>query len=124
MAGRIETTYGNGLVKREGEARRAYGNYVKEAIGEGRRPELVGGGFIRSQGGWSAVKAMRGAGERELSDGRILGNGEFVEPIIKEAEAKIRYQLPVKKHHEKIDELIAKICKMKVYRNGSLRYKA
>jgi len=37
--------------------------------------------------------------------------GEFVERIIKEAEAKIRYQLPVREHHEKIDEFIAKICK-------------
>jgi REP element-mobilizing transposase RayT len=97
--------------KKEGQARIAYRNYVKKAIAEGRRPELVGEGLIRSQGGWSAVKAMRRSGERELSDDRILGNGEFVERIIKEAEAKIRYQLPVKEHHEKIDEFIAKICK-------------
>jgi REP element-mobilizing transposase RayT len=97
--------------KKEGEARNAYRNYVKKGIGEGRRPELVGGGLIRSQGGWSAVKAMRRSGGRELSDERILGNGEFVERILKEADAKIRYQLPVKEHNEKIDEWIAKICK-------------
>ena len=49
--------------KKEGEAaRNAYRNYVKKGIGEGRRPELVGGGLIRSQGGWSAVKAMRRSG--------------------------------------------------------------
>jgi REP element-mobilizing transposase RayT len=97
--------------KKEGEARTAYHNYVKKAMGQGRRPELVGGGLIRSQGGWAAVKAMRRSGERELSDERILGNGEFVEQIIKEAEAKIRYQLPVREHDERIDEFIAKICK-------------
>jgi len=45
-----------------------------------------------------------------LSDERILGNGEFVERIIREAEAKIRYQLPVRQHHEQVDEFIAKIC--------------
>ena len=40
-------------------------------------------------------------GDRELSDDRILGSGEFVERIIKEAEAKIKYQLPVKKDDQK-----------------------
>jgi len=38
------------------------------------------------------VKAMRRSGDRELSDHRILGSGEFVERIIKDAEAKIKYQ--------------------------------
>jgi hypothetical protein len=97
--------------KKQGEAKNAYRNYVKKAIDQGRRPELVGGGLIRSLGGWSAVKALGRSGDRELSDDRILGSGEFVERIIKEAEAKIKYQLPAKKHHQKIDEFIAKICK-------------
>ena len=97
--------------KKEGEAKNAYRNYVKKAIGQGRRSELIGGGLIRSQGGWSAVKAMHRSGERELSDDRILGNGEFVERIIKEAEAKIKFQLPVSEQNEKIDEFIAKLCK-------------
>jgi hypothetical protein len=97
--------------KKEVTARKAYSNYVKKSIDEGRRPELVGGGLIRSLGGWSAVKAMRRSGDRELSDDRILGSGDFVERIIKEAEAKIKYQLPVKEHHQKIDEFIAQICK-------------
>ena len=71
----------------------------------------MGGGLIRSLGGWSAVKALRYSGECELSDDRILGSGEFVEQIIKEAEAKIKYQLPVKEDHQKIDEYIADLCK-------------
>jgi len=97
--------------KTEGEAKDAYRNFVKKTIGEGRRPELVGGGLIRSLGGWSAVKAMRRSGERELSDDRILGSGEFVERIIKEAEAKIKFQLPVSENRQKINEYISKICK-------------
>jgi len=55
----------------EGEARNAYRNHVKKAIGEGRRTELVGGGLIPSPAGWSAMKSMRRAGERELSDDRV-----------------------------------------------------
>jgi len=108
------------------EARKAYRNYVKKGIDQGRRPELVGGGLIRSLGGWSAVKAMRRSGERAVSDDRILGNGEFVERIIKEAEAKRKYQLPVKEQDQKIDKFIAKLCKnekvsIKEVRSGSRR---
>ena len=96
--------------KKEGEAKNAYRNYVEKGIAKGRRPELVGGGLIRSLGGWSAVKALRRSGDRELSDGRILGSGEFVERIIKEAETQIKYQLPLLEHHHKIDEFITEIC--------------
>ncbi|UCG07096.1 MAG: transposase, partial [Desulfobacterales bacterium] len=40
-------------------ARQAYRVYVEKGIAYGRRPELVGGGLIRSAGGCSAVQAMR-----------------------------------------------------------------
>ncbi len=96
--------------QKESEAKKAYRNYVQKGINEGRRPELVGGGLIRSLGGWSQVKALRRSAERELSDDRILGNGEFVERMIKEAEAQIRYQLPAKDQDQKIEEFITKQC--------------
>ena len=99
--------------RKEGKARGEYRNYVKKGIDQGRRPELVGGGLIRSLGGWSAVKALRRSGDRELSDERILGSGEFVERVIKEADAKIKYQLPVKEQDQKIDEYIARLCENK-----------
>ena len=44
--------------KKQGEAKSAYRNYVKKGIYQGRRPELVGGGLIRSLGGWSAVPRL------------------------------------------------------------------
>lgn len=43
---------------KEGEAKRNYRQFVKKGTALGRCPELVGGGLIKSQGGWSAVKAM------------------------------------------------------------------
>ena len=52
---------------------------------------------------------MRRSGDRELSDDRILGSGEFVERIIKEADAKIKYQLPVKEQAQKIGEFNSQI---------------
>jgi hypothetical protein len=57
------------------------------------------------------VKALRRTGDRELSDERILGSGEFVEQIIKEAEASIKYQLPLLEQDQRINEFISKICK-------------
>jgi DNA-directed RNA polymerase specialized sigma subunit len=71
---------------------------------------------------------MRFSGGRELSDDRMLGSGEFVERIIKEADAKIKYQLPVKEQDQKTDEFIAKLCKnakvsIKELRSGSRRRK-
>ena len=56
---------------KEGEAKRAYRQFVKKGIDQGRRPDLVGGGLIRFQGGWSAVKAIRRLGVREKLDERF-----------------------------------------------------
>ena len=44
---------------KEGEAKRNYRKFVKKGITFGRCPALVGGGLIKSQGGWSAVRAMQ-----------------------------------------------------------------
>ena len=69
-----------------GEARRGYQNYVTEGLHRGRRPELVGGGLIRSAGGWSAIKAERVSGVRLMGDERILGGGDFVESVLLQAQ--------------------------------------
>ena len=37
-------------------------------MAQGRRPELVGGGLIRSLGGWSQVLPLRGSRERVEHD--------------------------------------------------------
>ncbi len=58
--------------------RSAYRQFVADGVEQGRRPDLVGGGLVRSLGGWSEVKALRRSGIRELADERILGSGDFV----------------------------------------------
>jgi len=97
--------------KKEGEARRAYRQYVEEGVGQGRRPELVGGGLIRSLGGWSQVLSMRRHNERVLTDERILGSGDFVDRIIREADHRIKYQFGGNKIREKAAEFIEQVCK-------------
>lgn len=67
-------------------ARRRYREFVVQAIAQGRRPELVGGGLIRSAGGWSSVQELRQAGIFQKSDERILGDSSFVESVLEQAE--------------------------------------
>ena len=75
---------------RVGKARAGYLNYLEEEAGKGRQPELVGGGLVRSQGGWSVVKSLRKKGKQAQGDERILGSSEFVKTILDEAEEQVR----------------------------------
>jgi len=55
---------------------------VEKGVCPGRRSDLMGGGLIRSSGGWAGVKAKRKAKVFEKSDERILGDGVFVEEVL------------------------------------------
>lgn len=70
-------------------ARRGYRRYVEEGVAHGRRPELVGGGLIRSLGGWSKIKALRREGLRFKGDERILGDSDFVMEVLALSEAQL-----------------------------------
>jgi len=78
------------------EGRENYNTYVKEGVNQGRRPELVGGGLIRSLGGWAEARKRRLKGQdRMKGDERILGDGDFVMNLLNEANEKMdrRYEL-------------------------------
>ena len=62
-----------------------YQEFVRTRSAYGRRPELVGGGLIRSLGGWAQVLSLRRKGTRVASDARMLGSGEFIERLLSEA---------------------------------------
>jgi REP element-mobilizing transposase RayT len=76
-------------------ARRQYRRFVEQGIALGRRPELIGGGLIRSLGGWSAVKSMRGCRDHVKSDERVLGDSDFVQSVLSAQDESLetRYQL-------------------------------
>ena len=92
------------------DARRTYRQYIKQGLNHGHRPELVGGGLIRSVGGWSAVKALRRRDTHEVADERILGSSEFVEQVIRESEKRLKYQFPDGVLLIKSKQLIAREC--------------
>ncbi len=74
-----------------------YEKFVKEGITQGRRPDLVGGGLIRSLGGWSQVLFLRRKGIRIASDDRILGSGDFVQSLLTEVDKKERETLKLRR---------------------------
>ena len=55
------------------EARGLYLEFVKKEVAAARRPELTGGGVVRSAGGWSSLRAMRDGESRMKGDERIPG---------------------------------------------------
>ena len=80
---------------RLGEARQTYREFVVGRIAQGRREDLVGGGLVRSIGGWERVRTLRRGREKWLSDERILGSSDFVRMILEEVEEKeIKTELP------------------------------
>lgn len=87
-------------------ARMSYFRFVSEGIGMGRRPELVGGGLIRSLGGWSAFKALRSTRLAVMGDERILGSSNFVESVLKEVNETYDRKTLVMRRGPNLDTLI------------------
>jgi REP element-mobilizing transposase RayT len=99
----------------EASARRRYGAFVKKGIEQGKRSDLIGGGLLRSQGGWAAVKSLRRSGSYQKGDERILGSTDFVEEVISEAEEKFgeKYRMQTEGYDlEKLIQRVAEIMDM------------
>ena len=112
---------------KEGEAVNAYRRFIKNGIDQGRRHDLVGGGLIRSQGGWSEVNAIR-RGAREKSDERILGSGRFVEQLIQESDQTRKAQFAPHERMKRAVSFIKKVCiqeniSLEALKTGSRRKK-
>lgn len=106
-----------------------YRRFMQEGFGQGQMPELTGGGLIRSRGGWSQVLAARRSGRKEEADERILGTGDFVNDILKEAEEKTARQLKLRQNGKTIVTIIEEECRRggissKELKGGSRRRKA
>lgn len=94
----------------EQKAKVAYRNFVADGTGLGHQPELVGGGLIRSMGGWSQVLSMRKSGTKEMSDDRILGSGDFVAQIIRQADEAVEWQFANLISKDQIEQVIVSAC--------------
>jgi hypothetical protein len=66
---------------------------VEKGVANGKRPELTGGGLIRSVGGWAAAKELRRANALQKGDEQILGDGEFVDAVLHDSVMKKETEL-------------------------------
>jgi len=106
--------------------RNNYSKYVKRGIPLGRRPELVGGGLVRSLGGWSEVRATRKRGETPAFDQRILGDSGFVQEIRSDLDDLAKTNMRLSGKRIDIDTLTENVCKkfnitLSELRSGSRR---
>jgi REP element-mobilizing transposase RayT len=90
-----------------GRTQKAYQAFVADGLPRGRRPELQGGGLVRSQGGWQAVAELRRGREAYQGDERILGSTEFVADLQRAVEAQARHRPP----KVSLDVLVDRVCR-------------
>jgi len=115
----------DGVLSEFGSTRRKavseYRRFVQEGLGQGRLPELTGGGLIRSKGGWSQVLSARRSGRKEEYDERILGSGDFVNIILKEAEEKAKHQLKLRRSGKTLAGIVEEECKKERVNQNELK---
>jgi len=89
-------------------ARRKYRELVENGIDQGKRPDLQGGGLLRSAGGNNSALLGRKREEREKGDARILGSGDFVNTILRDAEQEFENASKKKISLEELISIVAK----------------
>ena len=92
------------------QARRAYDRFVSKGVKQGRRPDLVGGGLLRSVGGWAALKGFRDTGVRIKGDERLLGSSDFVERVLEKADEQLEEKYRLRASSISLEELIDKVA--------------
>ena len=90
------------------ESRRRYRQFVKNGIYQGKRPELQGGGLVRSAGGNKRGLLGRKREEREKGDARILGSGVFITEMLKTAGKSFETRSVEKLSLDEVIEVVAK----------------
>ena len=90
-------------------ARQSYREFVQSGISQGRRDDLIGGGLIRSSGGWAALLEMRKSKMFQKSDERILGDGDFVERVLSMAQEQMEKKYALIAKGFDLDKIASKV---------------
>jgi len=95
----------------EQAARANYREFASAGISRGRRPELVGGGLVRSLGGWE--EARRSVREGSMKgDERILGDTSFVADLLARAEERMSRHYEMKQSGIDIAAIERRVCQL------------
>jgi REP element-mobilizing transposase RayT len=98
-----------------------YLKFINEGLAQGRRPDLVGGGLIRSIGGWAEVLSARRHKEKQVFDQRVLGDGEFVQKVLAEANDFTKANLRLEGKRIELFSLAERVCDVHEVSLGELR---
>jgi len=98
--------------RREKVARRKYWEYVEQGVRQGRRPDLVGGGLIRSLGGWEGVQGLGRWRGRFKGDERILGESEFVGEVLKASEEAMERRYGLRAEGLDLEGIVARVAEI------------
>ncbi|VTR69633.1 conserved hypothetical protein [Desulfosarcina cetonica] len=88
-------------------AMRHYRRFVEAGLDQGKRPELTGGGLLRSAGGWGELKSQRRMKAHLKGDERILGDSDFVMQVLESAQEHLEARYHLKAQGYTFDRLIA-----------------
>jgi putative transposase len=98
--------------ERLGAARRAYRIFMEAGITEGKRPDLTGGGLVRSAGGWEGVKALREEQIYQQNDERILGDGDFVGRVLASAQEAMEKRYSLRSQGVDLEKVASRVSKV------------
>jgi len=97
---------------RVSSARKRYRSFVEKGVAQGKRPELTGGGLVRSFGGWSALKSLRKGSIHLKGDERILGDSDFVQSVLEAEDEKMQRRYRLKAQGYDLDKLIRRVAEL------------
>ena len=93
-------------------ARRSYHQFVKKGIDQGRQPQLVGGGLLRSSGGWSVLRALSQAQVHVKGDERILGDSDFVEEVLAKQQEQLERRYWLQSQGYNLDRVVKRVSEV------------
>ena len=94
----------------EKTARIKYREYVEKGVVQGRRPDLVGGGLIRSMGGWEGIQGLGKWRGRFKGDERILGESRFVGEVLKASEEAMERKYGLRAEGFDLERIIERVA--------------
>lgn len=98
--------------KRDSSSRAGYRKFMKDGWAMGRRDDLIGGGLRRSAGGWQALLALRRAKDYQRGDERILGDGDFVNEVLKASEEALSKTERLSREGWTWEKLVQRACEI------------
>jgi len=102
----------NVFSKRLLPARRQYREYIQKGVSVGKRPDLVGGGLVRSVGGWHALKDLRRRKVYMKGDERILGDSDFIQSALQSCQDKYEEKYLLKAKGYDFDTVVARVAEI------------